>query len=328
MFDSEPLVITILRQFRAAILAQDASQMALMATRWYRVEQALQGEMLALAQEIAQMQAAGETITAGKVARLERYKRLLAQARAQLKEYETWLEPIIAQKQREYAALGIEAANAAGQAVLGLSFDRLPIGALENMFGMASDGSPLVKLLRGINPDAAAGLTQSLIDAVALGRNPLETAHAMADGFGLGLNRAMTIARTEQIRVYREAQRAQYEASGNFIGYRRMSARKDTTCLACLMADGRFYSLDTPFEEHPNGMCMLVPVARDIPSYEWQLGRDWFMQQSADTQRNIMGVDMYQAWRDGKFELDDVIKRTHSDDWGDALVTKSLKELI
>ena len=328
----EPEVVRVLREFRAQLLLREELQMRQMALRWLEVERAIEGAIRDLVAEIERMRQAGETISLGKLTRMERYRKLLAQARVEYGRYEAWAAPMISRNQLLYGQLGLENAVTvlntayAEAGRLGLAFDRLPVRAVETMIGLAGDGTPLNRLLRQSWPEAVEGLTSALITATAQGWNPIRTAAAMRDGFGLGLNRSMNIARTEQLRVARAASQMQYEESGVVIGYKRF-ASKDA-CAACLLADGTFYPLGTIFEEHPSGRCNTIPVVAGMPPVEWQTGRDWFMEQDAATQRSILGPGHYDAWKAGKFGLDDIVKRHVDPTWGASLVTKPLRELV
>ena len=75
-------------------------------------------------------------------------------------------------------------------------------------------------------------LGRTLIVGTAQGWNPRKTAARMKGDLAGGLQKALTIARSEQMRVYREATRAQYERSGVVSGQRRLSAHDDRVCPA------------------------------------------------------------------------------------------------
>ena len=142
------------------------------------------------------------------------------------------------------------------------------------------------------------------------------------------MDRAINIARTEQLRVYRTANLAQYKESGVVRGYQRLSARDTRVCPACLFADdGTIYSLDDPFDEHPQGRCTPVPVVIGLPVVTWQSGISWFESQSAASQRGMLGPGAYDAWQNGQFDLADMVGRVENEVWGGALTTKSLSEL-
>jgi SPP1 gp7 family putative phage head morphogenesis protein len=328
---AEPDVIRVMREHKQALLLREQEQMEQMAARWLQVENALGAELNLLARELADEQAAGRSISQAKLARMERYRSLLAQLNREVRQYAGYAEALISRQQLGWARLGIEHAAQAISAsypTVGAFFDRLPIEAIEHMVGMAGDGSPLAKLLQATFPDAAAGLTEALIKGTGLGRNPSVVAREMARGMAGSFNRMLTIARTEQLRPYREAARQQYIKSGVVEGFYRLSAHDSRVCAACLMSEGEFYELGETLRTHPNCRCTLLPKVRGLPATRWQQGADWFQDQDAERQKAILGPKRYQAWRDGKFDLDQLVTVKRSDEWGDSVTPTPLKDLV
>lgn len=327
----DPAVIIAARQFKADLLARETRQMHTMARRWLQLERALQGQIESLAEEIARIRADGGTVTREMLFAMDRYHRLLAQLQVELARYSDYAADLIATEQRRYAALGIDHAattiELAGPRTVGTAFDRLPVDAVEYAVGMVADGTPLQTYLRATWGDAAVGMTDELLRATALGQNPRQTARRMQDGTTRSLNRMLNTARTEQLRIYRESQRAQYQASGVVTGMRRISARDSRVCLSCLVRDGELLRLDEVMAEHPSGRCSTVPVVEGMPELTWQFGRDWLLTQSPPTQQAIMGKGRYDAWRAGYFGLEDAVRVHHDDVWGDSLQVAPLRDL-
>lgn len=332
----EPMVVRMMREWKAGLLRSEAAQMKEMARVWLGVERELEGSLAALAAEIDELRKQGVALPVGKLVRLERYEALLRESRGELGKYADYASGLIGGRQGELAALGASQAAeaieaAARESGITASFFRLPVGAIETLVGFAGDGTPLRVLLAQSWPDAVEGLTNALVRAVALGLNPRATARAMRDGFGVGLNRALNVARTEQLRAYREAARAQYQASGLVIGYRRLAAKQERTCLACLMADGQFYELDEPLNEHPQGRCTLVPVLDPRLGFkplEWETGRQWFEGLDEGTQARMMGSDVYEGWKNGAFGLEELVRVEEDVVWGARVRVARVNELV
>lgn len=330
----EPSVVQAARLFREQLLRQDAKQMAEMARRWLTVERGIKDETLKLAKEIAQLKAAGQPVTQGMIMRQQRYIALSAQTRAEMRKYVAWADADIKREIEMYTRLGAEQAGqltslSLEQAGLRVQFDRLSGGAMEMITGMVQDGAPLRELLANAWGDSMMGMTDALIKGTSLGWNPRKTARAMLDGSTDGLQRAMTIARTEQLRAFRMSNIQSLRASGMVKGYKRIAAKDDRTCLSCLASDGEFYDVAAEFADHPNGRCTLAPVLDlpGIPAPQWQTGDQWFKTLSADKQEEMMGSKRYAAWQDGVFSFRDLAKTTHSDTWGDGLRVATLAEL-
>lgn len=333
--EPEPYVITLIRQFRERLINGETQQLATMAAEWVTIEYRLQAYVESLVADIQVRVAAGEAIPIDRLVKLERYLRLNTQVQLELGAFMDNQAAIIANMQQQLAQAGLADANTvlslldsmtAGN-VIG-AWDILPVEAVANMVGLAGDGSPLRVLLDEAIATGSQQALAGLVEATALGYNPRRTARMFFEGLAGGLNRAMVIARTEQLRVYRDAARQQYQQSGVVVGYKRISARDTRVCPACLLADdGTVYPLDQPFDEHPQGRCAIVPVVERIP-VNWQTGKDWLQQQPEATQQYILGKGRYNAWQEGLITLDDIPTRKFDETWGGAIVPKPLYELI
>ena len=228
----EPEVVRVMREGRAALLREEEAQMRAMAGRWLQVERRLMVEIDGVLAEIRRRQAAGEVFGTdqGPYVRLARYRQLLLQVQREIGGYSRWVEQVVTSREAELVRraveqgqLAIETAQAGAAAdgmAVGAGFNRLPAAAVENMAATLADGAPLGRLLAGAWPDAAVRMTDALVNGVALGWNPRKTARAMAEGLQQGaLQRCLLIARTEQMRVYRQASLQTYRASRVVRGY-------------------------------------------------------------------------------------------------------------
>lgn len=332
----DPVVVRQANEFRAALLRREAEQMQAMAVRWLQVERNLQQSITDVLNEIERRQQAGEQFGrySGPYVRLERYRELLHQVRSELVKFGAYTEAQVNQGIADHVALGVEhsstaIATAAGGLELVGQFNRLSVPATESMVGVLQANAPVGQLLADAWPQAAVRMTEALTNGVALGWNPRKTARAMREGLqASALQRALTIARTEQLRAYRTATQENYRASGVVKAYKRLAAKSVRTCIACLMADGRIYALEESFEEHPRGRCTLVPVLIGQDEPEWEMGRTWFERQPEATQRQILGPAAFDAWKAGAVRLEDLVERHEHPVWGGSLGVKSLKRAI
>lgn len=325
----DPEVVRLMRKFRADLLAQEREQMAEMTRRWLQVERRLDANMAALAFEIDSMRQRGEEISQARLFRLARFRSLLDQVRDEVGQYNDWATGLIMARQLSWLELGIDnSAEAIRATGVRTAFDMLPVSQVQYMAGMVRDGTPLGELLKRRSLTGASdGLGEALVRAIGLGWNPRKTARAMRDGLAQGMQKALVIARSEQMRVYREASRQQYIRSGVVTGYKRIAARQLRTCLACLFSDGRVYRLEQSFEDHPSGRCSLVPITIGMPDLAWKTGREWFGELSPDRQAAMMGARLHSAWKTGKVTFDDIIRTHRSDVWGNHLRPATLGEL-
>ena len=324
-------VIEAMTNYRAQLDAQERAASTRMAAAWLDATRGLDGDMERLAMQLSNAATAGRPVRRWHVLRMERYQSLMRQMGGQLREYAPVAVEQMQQQQQLMARWGIEHAeqlvNVQTPGITG-QFDRLPLSAVQNMVGNAGDGTPLGQLLRASWGQQAPDVAGALVRGVALGWHPSRTAQAMRQAANVPLERAIVIARTESLRVYREASRQSYQRSGLVSGYMRIAAKSVRTCMACLLSDGQFYPLDVPFEEHVQGRCQAIPRVKGAAPIEFERGPQWFARQDAATQRAMLGAGRFDAWQSGKFDLSDVVARVENDTWGASLQVRSLAELV
>jgi SPP1 gp7 family putative phage head morphogenesis protein len=326
------LVVDVMTAHKAALLAGEQEQMRAMAQRWRQVENSLTDQVELFVRRVQQ-----DGLTASQIRsrqfQLDRYQSLLAQVRTQLDAYTDYAAPLITAQQRNHAQLGIRHASQAITAVgvdngITISFETLPTSAVENMAGLAGDGSPLRDLLRDSYGSAADGMLNELARATALGQNPVVTASRMIrNGLSQSLTRMLTVARTETLRVYRESSRRTYLHSNVVSRYKRLATRDLRVCMACLMDDGHIYEANEVMPTHPNCRCAMVPIVDGYKAAAWQQGPDWFTAQSDANQRQLLGAGRYDAWKDGLFDLAQLVTVKTDDVWGDSLQVTPLRDL-
>jgi hypothetical protein len=174
-----------MRGFKERLLVQEAAEMSEMAARWMDVEHALSGQIEALTYEMDERRREGKAITDAALYRLERYKRLHAQAEDEFAQYGQWADGRITREQGTLARQGLMDAESAIQISyfpgVAAAFDRLPIEAVEYLIGLAGDGRPIGDLLKrrlSFNPrvdkssaEVWARLVDSLLQGTAQGWN-------------------------------------------------------------------------------------------------------------------------------------------------------------
>lgn len=97
---------------------------------------------------------------------------------------------------------------------------------------------------------------------------------------------------------------------------------------------GQVYNLQTTHEWYVansiithNCRCTSLPVVIGYND-QVQTGTDWFSNLSESEQRNMMGSSAYEAWKEGKFDLSDMVTRRHDDVYGEMLARTPLEQLI
>jgi SPP1 gp7 family putative phage head morphogenesis protein len=323
--ESEVVRIALLN--RDSILRREAEVMNDLAKRWLELERALEAEMLRTAIELAK----DAPITEAMILRNTRFQKLMYQARSEYSKFAGEFEDKITALQIENVTDGINDASKVLAAVrteagLAFAFDKLNVDAINMLFGFAADGSPLKSLLTKSYGEAANAIIQALATGIAKGLNPIKVAGLMADAFGIGLQRALTLARTEQLRAYRMAALDQYRSSGVVNQYKRLAKKDDKTCLGCLFADGETFNNEDDFSEHPNGRCVIIPVVNGVDAPTWETGKEWFLKLNEDRQRSILGDARFDAWKSGT-PLEDMSMLKTDAVWGGSFVPTPLKIL-
>lgn len=222
---------------------------------------------------------------------------------------------------------------------VGIEWNRVPPQAMANIVASTEASAPVGRILQRLGQEVAEEVMFNLVQGIALGKGPRETAKLVTESAGMGLSKALTLTRTETMRAYREASRMQYQANSAMVkGYRRMSARDERVCIACLSLDGEFYELDEPLQAHPNCRCTLVPETltyqdlglQDVPMPEpGDTGREWFRKQPRNTQLQIMGKSETRlgAWERGDIGFDDMFQVTDHPVWGKSASVKPLRAM-
>jgi SPP1 gp7 family putative phage head morphogenesis protein len=330
-----PLVVSLADEFRQEILAREAAAVQEMAQRWLRIEAAIEAEAVALAEEIAQAQAAGQTVKISKIKRLERYRRLLAQLESLLSDYNGYAAGKIDQTATQNATQGLNDAGLLLDTVIsenglvGVAFDRLGIEAAENIVSIARAGQPLNQILERSYPLAVDAITDRLVSGVALGINPRQVARRMVqEGLAQGLNHILLVARDQGNRSYRLAGWQQYQQSGVVESYTRLAAKQPgRTCLACIALDGKVYPVAELMELHPQDRCSMVPNVRGLPRVQFESGESFFRSLDREQQREWMGPERFELWRSGAFEFKEMAKIVDNRTWGPSAQVRPVKEL-
>ena len=341
-----PRVVELANLFRARLLQQERLAAGAMARYYGTIWSELQGEMDALSREIRRLQAAGQSFSVDKIYRLERMQAVQNQVTEELDRFARYSGGAITAQQRQAIAMGerdayqLTLSAFPPGAEINARFWRMPRDAVETMAGFVADGTPLAELIGGYVGESRDGFLERLVAGLAKGQNPRAIARELRDDFGMGLTKALEIARTEQLRAYRTATLGSYRESGVVKGWERHADKSDRTCIACIMLDGKLYELATDMDDHVNGRCCMLPVTKTYaemgidapePQFKQESAREWFERQDEATQRRMfdgISKDAYDSWKGGLFSLEDIPHVTRNDIWGDSWTEKPMYKLL
>lgn len=324
---AESEVVRIAREYREQLARNEDEALKRMASIWVKLENELEPMMTSLANDIEELQKAGQPITPQYIYTMKRYQDLMAQIQRQMPYYQMTVDDLISEYQTRNYNLGIDASNAVLQASLPSSavWNRVPIETVETVAGFAGNGAPLAELLRADYGDMGSRITDALISGIGLGKGVKSVAKAMQDAMGFESNRWLRIARTEMNRAYRLANAQQYRNSGVVEKVIRL-CYPPTACFACLEMDGE----ECPngiCDDHPNGKCTTIVQTVGGVKPTWETGHEWLMKQDEETQRRIMGDGRYNMWKNEGVNPRDMVEMRDNPVWGGSPSVISEREL-
>ena len=337
-----PQMLEMANLFRAQLLARERRAATAMVRYYGTTWQRIQTEAMRLAQDAQETRDAGEEVSEARIWQMERMQALQRQTEQELAKFAPFADATIQAGQREAIAAAQRQAPALTRAAfprnaaIDIQFGPMHAEAIEALVGTLQDGSPLLDILEKYVGDAAERMQNTLVTDIALGYGPRKVAADIRREFGMGLSNALRLSRTEQLRAYRTATLASYQADPTVKGWERAAALDTNTCMACIMLDGKLYSTQDEMDDHPQGRCTMLPVTKtfremgldvDEPDFSRELGKDWFERQDEVTQRAMMGTGKFDAWQAGRFTLEDIPKEITSSVWGNSWVPRSLKDL-
>lgn len=342
---NEPAVVIAARQFRARLLALDSAASRALIDAYIPIWIGIKGDIDSLIAESVDRQ-----LGPSQIVRLDRLQKVQKQLASEMAKYSAFAGGRITTAQGQAVTLALQGTRHSVDLALppgittqllaraGISWVNLPTEAFANFVGFSSDGAPLANLLDQLGPQVRQGVTESIGEGLARGLSPRDTADLVRQRVGMGLTRALAISRTETLRSYREASRLQYFANSGIVKrYRRVSAKDERVCLACLALDDAVYELDQPLNEHVAGRCAIIPetvtyrdlgIPVDQAPFTRETAEGWFAKQPEPTQLQMMGPARFEAWKAGDFEWADMAKVEDNPIWGKQAVTKPVGELI
>jgi SPP1 gp7 family putative phage head morphogenesis protein len=317
-------------RYRAQLLATEADAVFKLGNAYQDAWNALDGRVQSIATDLIN---ADLDERAFAVFREERLRTLQVALVREMDTLGEFAEAVITEQQRAGLMLGRNYAVDVIQAAYGdiglemAQLNRLPVEQMINMVGNLENGSPLRRLTDALGPDASRRVRTALLNGVAMSLNPREVARQTRDAFGGNLSRALTVSRTEMLRVHRQAVIDHYDANSDIVvGWRWQAALDERTCMACVVMHGKIFPTKSGFGTHPNCRCTASPVP-PRSRLKVEDGTDWFARQNEDVQMRMMGPEYHAAWKRGDFKLDDLVNVVHSKEWGTTRTVKSLSAL-
>lgn len=256
------------------------------------------------------------------------WAQLLAEVKVQVDAYSAVayrqsleMQSTAANMATQHAAKLVRASGVTG------GFVMLPTNAINNLVGSLANGSPLIDLFRPFGSDAVAEFRRTMVAGFAAGDNPRTIAKSLRKVVDIPKKRAVLIARTESLRVYRLAQSQNFARNSDVVVAQRIVSSRDArTCFLCIARDGTILESGELFGSHHGCRCTLQPVVKylDRPRID---GETWLRGQSEDVQREKLGPGRFAMWNDGRATLADMTRITQSSKWGQGVKPTTLHDL-
>jgi SPP1 gp7 family putative phage head morphogenesis protein len=334
--------------FREELLRGERRASADMVRAYGEVYRRLTVEVDRVRARIAELRASGGEVSPSLVYREARLATLEIQVREQIGEFAQRAEVIVGGAIERATELGrthagelidtvlppgvavgptLDPANPlTGAGIAAAEATPLATGAVEQIVAITQRTAPVGQLLATLGPEAAQAVTDALISGVTQGRNPRVIASDVRKALGGNLTRAMTIARTEVMRSYREASRATYLGAADVLdGWVWTADLSKRTCSACWAQHGTLHPLTEIMATHPRCRCTMVPKTKpwrelgagSTPeAVTIEPGPAIFRRLPATDQRAILGEAKYAAYRAKEITLPDLVATRYSPTWG------------
>lgn len=324
-------VVSLAERYRKSVQAMDARAVMRLAQSYSSLFLRIRGDIDALILAIQ----SGPDISASRVRRLEQYERLLTDVADETRRYSDYLDIELRQMVDQAARLGVrDARNLVSLSVGNLRqvmdrWNTLNPSAVVQLLGYFDADGVLMERLRQFVPLSVERIQDTVIDGIARGKNPRVLARDIQRAFGMNLTDALRLSRTAQIYAYREANRASYIANDTIVsGWVWMSSLDlERTCMSCVAQHGSFHELSERLNDHHNGLCYMIP--RTIATTgEIGSGEKWFGSLPESAQRKMMGNAKFDAWREGKIEINQLSQEQEDEIWGAIRTETSLKALL
>ena len=292
-----------LNPLRASVRENEIIRRYDLGPEWVGLEDRLTPTIAALAAIILLRRENGQSVSQEALLNIPEYGLLIALVQSELDNYAGFVESVMELDAEMFSNFGIEMAEAALE-LQGIDMPDISISPPE------------------IDDEWRSALAAAIavgISATVLKIGDIKSIFDSPDGFvqdivgalELGLDRFLGVLRDYQTQAIRDAMEAVY-GELDFTGFQRFSAFAPTTCMACIMLDGTVYLTIGQFSDHHNGLCILIPIT-DMDNLPLEIfGEELFLTFSTNEQRALMGPRYYKAWRNGEFQLRDLV--AHTDD--------------
>lgn len=322
-------------EFRDALLKRERRAASILVRSYGQSWNKIQKLLARVTAQIDDAQRRGLPISPAWLFQQERYQQLILQIEREITKFTHVLDAQIQKEQS--AAIRAAARNTAELAAAAQTpgtvtagFTKLSPAAIESITAFVQEQTPLGRLLAELPRGAGKAVADALTEAVALGYNPVKTARIIRREMGMTLTRALTIARTETLRAYREATHRSYQANDDIVqGWIWVASMSRRTCCSCLALHGQWFPMTERQSSHPRCRCASIPALKGDANPITESGETWLKRQPEDIQRTVIGTKAgFERFKQGELTLQDFVGLQRSPQWGDSYVQLSVKRAL
>jgi SPP1 gp7 family putative phage head morphogenesis protein len=279
---------------RKTLLDREKRQGVYFVREFRKIQQRLEKQIDETLIDIEAGRLAGE-ISPGLIARNLRLNKLLNAVTAEIEKMAPAFGGVIGLGQKQ--AIETARRQMSQTPEIGADLQFFDSEATKKLIGIAGNGQPLAKVFAKLATPIRQAVFDALFAGIATGSSNPVIAREINKALGTGAAAAMTIARTETNRAYREASREFYKETPAVIGWRWMSARDLHTCVICWRNHGRVFKNSVKMGTHPNCRCVMVPVFAG--EAEVETGSKLFAKLTAAQQKTILGPRRFDLYNQG-----------------------------
>lgn len=193
-------------------------------------------------------------------------------------------------------------------------------------------------------PDAVKTMKGELVRGISTGSGPSETARRIIKqtegNFNGGLNRALTIARTETLDAHRAGSEASSKANADILkGWKWDCDFSERTCPACLSKHGELFPTEAPGPEgHPNCRCARLDVTKSWEELGFEgidepvvdagpTAQEWYEGLTPGSQAEVMGKARRDLLASGDIGWGDLARKQDNPAWRPSWQVTPLRDL-
>ncbi len=315
-------------QFRRELAAQAEAE-AQRLTRAYQAQLRRLNEQLALSR----------LAESGTLYNTRAIERMREQVTAALDGLTREIEALSRAAEAGGVAIGTRAGSKAMQDAVGVGWNQPSVEQIRALVGYV-DGAPFRAAMSSYGSYHADAAADIILDGVSRGVDPVKTTRQVSRYLGT-IPRYDALRTVITVRLYsaRQGSHEIFRQNADVVsGWMWSAARGGNVCMACMTQDGKIFPLSATLNDHHLGRCAPVPITRSwgelgfeggaevLDGYETGLQR--FGAMTDDEQIDMMGRAAWQAWKDGRYQLDQFAQPYENAIYGTMTTEASLAQLV